>query len=371
MIDLNDIPVFDHHAHSLAKVEKINEINEFTKWFTEASYSDYLQDTLFFNYSVNNISEFLNCESNIESIIETRNKYDFSKLINKYFEDAKIDYFLCDHGFQTIPNKLNSKDLKTYINCKIKDILRIETLAESLICKHKNFTDYINEYETTLEQLILTNECVAFKSIAAYRSGLNIASVNFKNAEDEFNKVKAKKGNDRFRLECKPIIDFLLNIALKTANKYSFPFQFHTGFGDKDIFLPDANPSLLSNLFSKYKNVKFVLLHSGWPYYKETAFLSSVYNNVWLDLSLMIPFTTCGINTTLKEIFGIAPLSKILFATDAFTFPEIFWIAVKLGKKNIAELFDDLHKQHYLNQKQIEKYAYDIFFNNSKSLYLR
>jgi uncharacterized protein len=367
MIDFNDIPVFDHHAHSLSATEKIYNVTNFTKWFTESCSAKNVEHTVLFNYTILNLAEFFNCNPDIDSIISSRNKCSFKKLVNCFFTDAKIEYLLCDHGFQTMPKKLNNEELKSCLPCKVDNIIRIETLAETLLLKHNSFFDFIKELETVLNNSIMNKECRAFKSVSAYRSGLKIDKTNLKIAEEDYNNQKSKKS---LRIESKALIDLIVNTALEIADKNSFPFQFHTGFGDRDVFLPNANPVLLTTQIEKYKNVKFILLHSGWPYYKETAFLSAIYENAWIDLSLMIPFLTCGISVALKEIFGIAPLNKILFATDAFTFPEIFWIAVKLGKKNIGELFDMLYKNGYLNAKSIDKYAFDIFYNNSKTLYL-
>ena len=42
-------------------------------------------------------------------------------------------------------------------------------------------------------------------------------------------------------------------------------------------------------------NVPLVLLHAGWPFYRESAHLAAIYPHVYLDLSLAIPFATTGI----------------------------------------------------------------------------
>jgi predicted TIM-barrel fold metal-dependent hydrolase len=95
--------------------------------------------------------------------------------------------------------------------------------------------------------------------------------------------------------------------------------QFHTGFGDSDADLRTANPLHLRAVIEKYPKVQLVLLHAGWPYYRELAHLAAIYGNVWMDLSLAVPFATTGIPTMMRDVLGMAPFSKIMFATDAVT----------------------------------------------------
>ena len=73
------------------------------------------------------------------------------------------------------------------------------------------------------------------------------------------------------------------------------PVQFHTGFGDDDADLRTANPLLLRPLLqdTTLRNVPFVLLHT-YPYCREAGYLASIYPNVFIDLSLTIPFTAHG-----------------------------------------------------------------------------
>ena len=112
--------------------------------------------------------------------------------------------------------------------------------------------------------------------------------------------------------------------------------QFHTGFGDSDADLRVANPIHLRAIIEAFPEVPLVLLHAGWPYYREMAHLAAIYPNVWADLSLAIPFATVGIPTMLRDMIGMAPVSKLLFATDAFTMPDIYWLAARWGRWGLA-----------------------------------
>ena len=76
---------------------------------------------------------------------------------------------------------------------------------------------------------------------------------------------------------------------------------------------------------------RFVLLHAGYPYTRELSYLASVYANVFMDLSLAIPYIAADIPNLVRSAFSLAPTSKVLFSTDAYSIPEIFWIAARWG----------------------------------------
>ena len=92
-------------------------------------------------------------------------------------------------------------------------------------------------------------------------------------------------------------------------------------------------------------------------------------SNVWLDLSLTIPFATAGIPTMLQEVLGMAPFSKVLFATDAFTMPEIFWLAARWGRWGLAQALTTLVQSDLLTAKEAWGAAEAILAGNARALY--
>jgi predicted TIM-barrel fold metal-dependent hydrolase len=88
-----------------------------------------------------------------------------------------------------------------------------------------------------------------------------------------------------------------------------------------------------------------------------------------MDLSLAIPFATVGIPTMLQEALGMAPLSKILFATDAFTMPEIFWIAARWGRWGLGKVFGEMISESFLGEEEALAAARAILGGNAQQLY--
>jgi predicted TIM-barrel fold metal-dependent hydrolase len=160
-----------------------------------------------------------------------------------------------------------------------------------------------------------------------------------------------------------------VHLALVEAERQALPIQFHTGFGDSDADLRYANPLHLRNVIEAHPAVQLVLLHAGWPFFRELTHLTAIYPNVWMDLSLAVPFATVGIPAMIREILGMAPFHKVLFATDAFTMPEIYWIAARWGRWGLSQALTEFIQQGFLTEKEAMQAAQDILWDNAQRLY--
>jgi predicted TIM-barrel fold metal-dependent hydrolase len=173
------------------------------------------------------------------------------------------------------------------------------------------------------------------------------------------------------RLEHKPLNDALLLRALEIANKQRLPFQFHTGYGDNDIDMRLVNPLHLRPLLhsDKYQHAPLVILHMGYPYVRESAYLSSVYLNVFVDLSLAIPFAVSEAALLLTQLFGLAPTSKLLYASDGFSVPELFWLAARVARHNLSQVLGDLVDSQVLSHDEALAIAAQLLHRNACEVY--
>ena len=168
---------------------------------------------------------------------------------------------------------------------------------------------------------------VALKTIAAYRGGLDLDALPAPVRMD--------------RLEGTPLRAVLL--AALEANEATgdpLPVQVHTGFGDSDLSLPAARPGLLKPLIERFRETTFVLLHC-YPFVREAGWLAHVYANVYFDLSLTIPHVSRPA-AALAEALELAPVSKLLYASDAARAPELYLLASVWWRDALAEVLPAL-----------------------------
>lgn len=370
-MDLSSIPIIDHHAHPLLQPEMTGDEASFRPWFTESTdleiHAHHVAHTLFYRTGLRWLAQLLNCRPTLEAVLEARAAQDYAAWVQRLFNDANIGLVLCDYGYQG-ERAYNQAEMEALLPCPVKPILRLETLAEALILQHDTFEAMLDSFATLVSQA-KAEGYVALKSIIAYRSGLDIRPSSHGEAAAAFHalKVVARQAG-RVRLASKPLCDYLVWRALEVAGDLRLPFQFHTGFGDRDADLRSANPLHLRYVIEQVQ-APIVLLHAGWPFYREAAHLAAIYGHVWLDLSLAIPFATSGIPAMLGDVLGIAPYSKLMFATDAFTMPEIFWLAARWGRWGLGRVLESFVADRFMTEAEAWMTAESILGGNARKLY--
>ena len=160
----------------------------------------------------------------------------------------------------------------------------------------------------------------------------------------------------RVRLAERAVLDYLLRAALEEAAAAELPLQFHVAFGDDDADLRAANPLQLRALLTDpaFRRVPFVLLHC-YPYVREAGYLAALYAHVYIDVSLAVPLTAHGCTAAFSEALELAPYSKLLFATDAHSIPELFYVGALHGRRGLAQALERLIADDILSATQAER----------------
>ena len=146
--------------------------------------------------------------------------------------------------------------------------------------------------------------------------------------------------------------------------------QFHVAFGDDDADLRSANPLELRALLTdaRFRSVPFVLLHC-YPYVREAGYLAALYAHVYIDVSLAVPLTAHGCTAAFSEALELAPISKLLFATDAHSVPELFYAGALHGRRGLAQALERLVAEGMLSAGEAEDAAEAIIWRNAAGLY--
>jgi len=372
MLNFDHIPIVDHHAHPLLPRAATGEPLRFQRWFTESTapvmQREHAGNLLVYRTAIRWLAAFLGCAATVDAVLAARSQIDEHAWTARLFADANIGLVLCDYGYGG-DGAFDHATMQARLPCPVHPVLRLERLAEDLIVSQPTFDQMTDAFTATLATA-RARGVVSFKSIAAYRTGLQIDAPDPHAARQDFRRLKETAAQTgRVRLAHKALNDYLLDLALTAAARQELPVQFHTGFGDSDADLRLANPLHLRRVIEGYPATQLVLLHSGWPYYRELAHLAAIYPNVWLDLSLAIPFATTGIPAMLRDVLGMAPFSKVLFATDAFTMPEIYWVAARWGRWGLTQVLDDFVHAGFFTAAEAHQAAQAILADNARRLY--
>jgi len=368
-MNLLAIAALDQHAHNVLRPEAAPRF-PFVAAFSEAhdaAMFEHVRHTLFFKRSLRDIAELLECEATEESILERRMDLGVEQLMGRCIRAANLSGLLLDDGFlpdDTWPIAWHEAFVP------VRRLLRLEWLAEQTIPQVASFADFVERFRSALTTP--PANVVGFKSIAAYRTGLAISFPTYDDAAARFRDLNLVDDRKPFRLTDKTLIDFLLGIALEIASTRRLPVQFHTGFGDPDLDLRLANPLCLRPILEerRFRDAPVVLLHAAYPFTREAGYLASVYPNVFLDTGLAVPMlSTSGMLETLRQLLELAPISKVLYSSDAHFIPELFYLSAKHARAALSVVLAQAVSDGDLSAGSAERAAELILAGNARKLY--
>lgn len=369
-MNLHDIPAIDQHAHNVLRPDGTGQ-RSFLAAFTESSdpgiTGEQVRHTFFFRRSLREIAELLGCDPTEQAVMVCRDELGLVEVARLCLKAANLESVHLDDGF--LPEKIFP--WKWHLQfVPVRRILRLEYLAEQLMSSEEDFNTFVDRFRAQLDPP--PPEVVALKSIAAYRSGLDIAASPHSAARACFIQLRSGYSRGSIRLTAKPLIDFLLTEALRLAARHHLPVQFHSGFGDPDLDLRLANPLHLRRVLEEreWRNVPVVLLHAGYPFAREAGYLAAVYPQVYLDFGLTVPFlSVAGMRSVLGQLLELAPFTKVMYSSDAHSIPELFYLGAKWGRDVLADVLQGAVADGDLAACEAEAAAERILLENARQLY--
>lgn len=343
-IDLTDIPLADNHCHGIYHTQGPMDLASWRQYFTESDDSRHVGTTLFYRRLLHAMAEFLACEDREDAILAARQQYDYHDLIRRYLHAANFEVLFLDKGYPPVDAVFSDIELAELAGCRVAPMLRVEVLMQDLLVRYDTLSDVIEALKAALYD-VRSQGYVALKSIVAYRTGLDIRIWNNDDAGAAF--VEARREVQMcggVRLVHKPLLDTLLHVTFAEAARQELPVQFHVGYGDTDADMLLANPLHLRAVLERkeYRAMPVILLHACYPYTRQGAYLATVYEHVYLDLSYGIPFL--GYNEMLqftRAAFDVAPYSKLLYSSDGVRVPEIHWLSARDGRRIVGEVLGE------------------------------
>lgn len=379
-LDLSAIPVVDQHCHPWRRPHPITPVTAeaYRALFTEAVDPRAAADvpwSVHYRWTLRELARVLACAPIETDVLAARTALGHEAFAARLMAEAKIegailDFLYAVRGSDTFTVEAMSDQLG---GARTVGALRLESVLEALLHEVDDPRDLETRFRARLDREALRGEkIVALKSIVAYRTGLGLTPSSRGAAYAAFGPLKATaSATGRVRIADKAFLDYFLRIALDWAAAERFPVQFHTGFGDPDVYLPTANPLILRDVLNdgRYRDLPFVFLHGAWPYVRELSYLASVYPNVYLDVGLAIPFAATEYETIISQALSLAPASKVLYSSDGFTIPEHAWFAAIQTRRALGTVLGELIDRGALGEDDALAMADLILHGNANRLY--
>lgn len=174
----------------------------------------------------------------------------------------------------------------------------------------------------------------------------------------------------RGRLADPVLLHHLLWTAVDVCAGLGLPLQLHTGFGDPDLTLHRADPSLLTGFVraAEPSGVPLVLLHC-YPYHRQAGWLAQAFPTVYTDLGLTASYTGPRVAAVLGEMLELAPFGKLLFSTDAYGLPELYLVGAAQFRYGLGAVLADWQAGGACSAADARRLARLVAADNARALY--
>jgi uncharacterized protein len=371
----------DHHCHSLTTGWAKADAPPWPLWrrcFTESANERVLArdvpELLGYRHFLRALAAVVGVGSSDErEVVAARDQLagaDAAVYLRRLLDDAGIGAMLVDTGFGGV-GALSLNELERGSGRPVWEVVRIESVAEEVLATGGPPTDTLDGLIDAFEERIaeaIEGGAVALKSVLAYRAGLRMQPMGMGELRGAFDRLDLAAQARRFD---DPVLGpMLARRAAEVAALWSVPLQFHTGFGDEDIHLPTANPTLLRPLLHdpRTEACPIVLLHC-YPFVGGAAAMAGTYPQVYLDLSLALPLAEPIAADLVREALGLCPTSKLLAGSDGHSFPEMHWWGATVWRRALASVLGAEIERGDLDERTADELAARILGGNAQRLY--
>lgn len=179
------------------------------------------------------------------------------------------------------------------------------------------------------------------------------------------------------RGDYKSLQDYIFRFIATECGRLGMAIHIHVAHGGGGYFnVAWANPLLLEPLFNdpSLRKTKFVMIHGGWPFTRETTPLLTK-PNVYVDFSEQTAFNSPHDTAeVLRGWLAYVP-EKVMFATDAYpASPELGWeeaalIAANSGRDALGRALTGMIRDGEITRERAGELARMVLRENARKLY--
>jgi hypothetical protein len=301
-----------------------------------------------------------------DSYVQRRAELGTAEVNRRLLQAAGVAAWLVDTGYQ--PDQILTPDQLAHVSgSPAHEIVRLEVLAEQVARSGSTAAGFAAAFAETLSRAAAG--AAGLKSIAAYRFGLD-----FDPTRPGEHDVRAATGRwlegidtgGTARLSDPVLLRHVIWAGVDTG----LPLQFHVGFGDPDVRLHRADPSLLHDFLAatQASGTAILLLHC-YPYHRQAGYLANVFPHVYMDVGEALNHVGARSSGVLAEALELVPFHKMLYSSDAFGLPELHYLGAAGFRRDLARVTNGFVSDGAWSAMDAERVAVLIGSANARRVY--
>lgn len=307
--------------------------------------------------------------ASVEAYLERRAELGAEEVARRLLRAAGLGGLIVETGYRS-SEVVGPERMGQLAGAPTWEVVRLEAIAEAVAGTRPSAAGYAAAFRAALEER--TSRAVGLKTIVAYRGGfaLDPAPPSAAEVTDAAGRWLAAIGTEPPRLTDPVLLRFGIWAGAELARESGLPLQVHSGWGDPDLTLHLANPSLLTDLVKALgaMGVQVVFLHC-YPYHREAAFLAAVLPNVSFDVGEALTYLGVSSRRLLAEALELAPFSKQLYSSDAFGAPELYLLGAAQFRRGLADVLGAWVEDGDCTMRDAEHIARLIAVENAARIY--
>jgi len=309
-----------------------------------------------------------------------------TEVSKRFLAAARLSCLCVDTGFTPEPLTCPA-ELGGLAGATAREIVRLERVAEDVVAAGVGAGGFADAVRSALAtrtaaagaigaagaawavKVTGVTGVVALKSIAAYRTGLDLSPD--RPADSEVSAaagrwLAAGAATRRPRIADETLQRFLIWCGVDLG----LPVQFHVGYGDSDVDLHRCNPLLLTPLLRAIQptGVPVMLLHN-YPYHREAGYLAQVFPHVYVDAGLATHNLGPRAPALLAEVLELAPYGKFLYSSDAFGLAELYYLSAALFRRALSDFLRAGLEEDLYSERTVVRLTRMLCADNAKRAY--
>ncbi len=286
--------------------------------------------------------------------------------VARLMADQRIEAVIADDGFPQ--PTVERAQFEEALGVPVHRVARIEPMIVALQQADLGWSDFEARFEDLLDEAAADPHLVGYKSIIAYRTGLDVRDPSVAAAAAAYDAWRAS-GWPKDRGPGKIVRDYLLRATLRACRRHDRVMHLHCGGGDPDIVLAHVRPTDVYRLLHDHMDQPIILIHGGYPWLAEAAYIASILPFVYLDLSEFLPWASLGADRELEMLLGAVPAGKLLYGSDEASEPEVFWVSARLAREALERVLGAAVERDLLGPEEALRIGRGVLGGNTRRLH--